>query len=197
MQVTTTPHAIPWIGFLEDALKRSADQGLPVLLDFFSPTSEGCRQLDAVTYRDPAVVIAVTALTVPLQLRVDTPDHRQLVERYQLVWTPTLLLLRADGRVVHEWNGYLPPQPFLAELELGRGKWELKRDRLEEAAALFQTLADRDPTAHVAPEALYWAAAARYRRTGRPADLAAGWSRLRSRHPESLWRVRQIFSEVE
>jgi hypothetical protein len=29
---------IPWIGFIEDALKRSADEGRPVLLDFFSPT---------------------------------------------------------------------------------------------------------------------------------------------------------------
>jgi hypothetical protein len=82
MQVTTTPHAIPWIGFLEDALTRPADRGLPVLLDLVSPTSEGCRQLDAVTDRDPAVVIAVTALTVPLQLRIDRPDHREPVERY-------------------------------------------------------------------------------------------------------------------
>jgi hypothetical protein len=32
------PPAIPWLGFLEDALKRAADEGKPVLLDFFSPT---------------------------------------------------------------------------------------------------------------------------------------------------------------
>jgi hypothetical protein len=139
----------------------------------------------------------VTELTVPLQIQVSRPESRELRERYQQVWTPTLMLLRADGRVVHEWNGYLPPQPFLAELHLGRGKWELKRDELEKAAAIFHGVAERHPTAHTTPEALYWGAVATYKQTHRAADLIAGWSRLRSRHPENLWRIRQIFSEEE
>ena len=143
------------------------------------------------------MVLAVTELTVPLQVPVLKPESRQLVERYQQVWTPTLMLLRADGRAVHEWSGYLPPDPFLAELHLGRGKWELKRDELEKAAVIFRNLAERHPTAHTAPEALYWAAVSQYKRSHRAAELVGGWARLRSRHPESLWRIRQMFTEEE
>ena len=50
---------------------------------------------------------------------------------------------------------------------------------------------------HVAAEALYWSAVSRYKASHQPADLVGGWARLRSRQPESVWRVKQVFTEDE
>jgi hypothetical protein len=43
----------------------------------------------------------------------------------------------------------------------------------------------------------YWAAVSRFKESDRPADPIAEWSRLRSRYPESVRRVKQMFSEDE
>jgi len=56
-------------------------------------------------------------------------------------------------------------------------------------------LADHDPLGVAAPEALYWAAVARYKGSGNSDDLMAGWAKLRSRYPTSPWRVKQMFVE--
>ncbi len=56
-------------------------------------------------------------------------------------------------------------------------------------------MADHDPLGVAAPEALYWAAVARYKGSGNSDDLMAGWAKLRSRYPTSPWRVKQMFVE--
>jgi len=135
---------------------------------------------------------------VPVQIRTKEPEPaaKAVIARYLQVWTPTIILLSADGAVIHEWSGYLPPIPFLDQLLLGRGKDALKRDRFAEAAALFDQLADHNPLGDAAPEALYWAAVSRYKGSGNADDLMGGWAKLRSRYPESPWRVKQIFVEA-
>ncbi len=51
------------------------------------------------------------------------------------------------------------------------------------------------PMSEFAPEAQYWLAVAAYRKSGNGNDLREGWARLRSRYPESIWRVKQSFTE--
>ncbi len=48
---------------------------------------------------------------------------------------------------------------------------------------------------HVAAEAAYWAAVARYNESGQSDGLMAGWQKLRDRYPESIWRWKQSFYE--
>ena len=73
-----------------------------------------------------------------------------------------IFLLSPAGGVYHEWNGYLPPTDYLAELELGLGKAQLRERRFGRAATIFEDLRDNRPRSHVAAEATYWAAVARY-----------------------------------
>ena len=48
----------------------------------------------------------------------------------------------------------------------------------------------------VAPEAAYWKAVCRYKRTHEPNDLLGGWRRtLHTRYPDSQWRTAQAWSE--
>lgn len=105
------------------------------------------------------------------------------------------MLLSAQGDVSHEWNGFLPPDAYLAQLFLGLGKAALKEERFGDAADHFAAVAARHPDDPAAEEALYWAAVARYKGSGNADDLQAGWAALRERYPDSPWRLKQSFME--
>lgn len=143
------------------------------------------------------MIRAVTEQTVPIQVKTmdPTPEAQAIIDRYQQVWTPTLMLLSPRGDVYHEWNGYLPPDAYLAQLYLGLGKAALKEERFGDAADRFAAVAARHPEDLAAAEALYWAAVARYKGSGNADDLAAGWAELRQRYPDSPWRLKQSFME--
>lgn len=128
-------------------------------------------------------------------MNAKAPDSAETVTRYQQVWTPTALLLSPSGAPYHEWNGYLAPPLFQSELRLGLAKAQLRQRRWSRAADLFEDLRDNDPDAHVAPEAAYWAAVCRYNESGQSDGLMAGWTKLRERYPQSIWRYKQMFYE--
>jgi hypothetical protein len=150
-----------------------------------------------VTYPHGSVITAIDQEVIPVQIGTHHPDAaaQAVIRHYRQVWTPTILLLAPDGMVDHEWNGYLPPALYLAQLLLGLGKAALKQDRLEQAAARFDAVADLYPFSEAAPEALYWSAVARFKGSHDGQDLQHGWARLRGRYPESAWRIKQSFIE--
>jgi len=106
------------------------------------------------------------------------------------------MLLDPDGNVYNEWNGFLPPALYLAQLLLGLGKAALKQDRFEQAAGFFGQVAANHPGTDAAAESLYWAAVSRYKGSHDGADLIGGWEKLRGNYPESIWRTKQSFSEM-
>src|SRR5919197_663873 len=123
--------------------------------------------------------------TIPVQVSTLEPASKPVIDRFIQVWTPTILLLSPDGKLYHDWSGYLPPSMYRTQLLLGLGKAALKQDRFEEAATRFNELADLFPTSAEAPEALYWAAVARYKGSHQADDLLGGWQKLQRRHPEN------------
>ncbi len=147
------------------------------------------------TYQDPAVVGLINSETSPVHVNAKAEENADVVARYLQVWTPTVFLLSPEGIPCHEWNGYLPPPMFTSELRLGLAKAQLRQRRFTQAAERFESLRDNDPDSHVAPEATYWAAVARYNESGQSEGLMAGWEKLRHRYPDSLWRFKQMFYE--
>ena len=133
--------------------------------------------------------------TVPVHVNAKDEANSELVARYLQVWTPTVHLLLHDGRSAHEHIGYLPPEAFAAELELGLAKADLKRREFSAAADRFERIRDQRPMSHVAAEAAYWAAVGRYNESGQSEGLMAGWQKLRDRYPQSIWRWKQSFYE--
>ena len=124
------------------------------------------------------------------------PASTPIIQRFLQVWTPTLMLLNPEGKVYTEWNGYLPPALYLAQLLLGLGKAALKQDRFDEAVGYFDQVGANHPGTDAAAEALYWAAVSRYKGSHEGSDLIGGWERLRGNYPESIWRTKQSFSEL-
>jgi TolA-binding protein len=133
---------------------------------------------------------------VPVQ--VDTTDdaNHDVIARFRQIWTPDLRVLDPDGFEYDAWQGYWSPAELLPRLLLGAARGLARQDRLEEAEAAYEDVLRRFPTSEVAPEAAYWRAVCRYKRTHEADDLIGGWARtLHTRYPGSRWRMAQAWAE--
>jgi hypothetical protein len=151
--------------------------------------------LERVTYPEPAVAGTIKNSYIALQIDTKAADAKPIVERYRQVWTPDLRMLDADGFEYYRWNGYLPPFEFLPQLLVAEGHARLRQKNVSAAADVYNSVVERFPTSRVAPEAAYYAAVANYRTSKDSADLMKGWEKLRSRYPESDWRLKQMMVE--
>ena len=153
--------------------------------------------LGAVTYPEPSVADAISERFVPLQVNVLDEASRPLIERFRQFWTPDLRILAADAFELYRWNGYLPPYEFLPQLLVGQAHARLRMADEPGAAAVYDDVLRRFPTCELAPEAQYYLAVSKYRQSHKPEDLLGGWHKLQSRYPDSLWRVKQSFTEEQ
>jgi TolA-binding protein len=89
-----------------------------------------------------------------------------------------------------------PPDELTARLLLGRARGLARQHREQEAESAYAEILLRFPRSYVAPEAAYWQAVCRYKRTHEPDDLLGGWARtLHTRYPDSQWRTAQAWAE--
>ena len=132
-------------------------------------------------------------------MHIDTTEQSNsgMVERFRQIWTPDLRVLGPDGFEYDAWQGYWPPSELTARLLLGRARALARQRREEEAEAAYEEVLRRFPSSYAAPEAAYWRAVCRYKRTHEPNDLLGGWRRtLHTRYPDSQWRTAQSWSEA-
>lgn len=153
--------------------------------------------LAAVSYKEAAVIEAINSRFVPIQVNKSEESAKPLVDRFFHVWTPDLRVLAPSGFEFYRWNGYLPPYEFLPQILVGAAQGQLRQRDYEGAAATYEEVIRRFPTSHFAPEAQYYLAVSKYRQSHEPTVLAAGWRQLRSRYPDSIWRVRQSQDEPQ
>jgi TolA-binding protein len=189
--------ALIWLDSLEEAMRQSRDSGKPIFLDFFSPTCGGCEAMETVTYPEHEVQQVLADHFTPVRLDVDQAS--EATQRYNPIWTPTLLVLNEEGAEpigrplgplpveAHRVVGYLPPEEFRAELNLGLAKAHLGREALENAMIHFRETVTHFPETWAAPEAQYWAGVTRYKAEGKLDGLRAEWNFLIERWPESRW----------
>jgi hypothetical protein len=133
---------------------------------------------------------------VAVQINTTDEANAWLVKRFRQIWTPDLRVLDPDGFEYDAWQGYWPPEEFAARLLLGRARGLARQQREPQAEAAYEEVLRRFPRSYVAPEAAYWRAVCRYKRTHEPEDLLGGWSRtLHTRYPDSQWRTAQAWAE--
>lgn len=153
--------------------------------------------LSTVTYQEQSVADTISQRFVPIQVNTMEESAKPLVERFRQVWTPDLRILAWDGFELYRWNGYLPPSEFLPQLLVAQAQSCLRMNDEPGAAATYQDALTRFPTSEVAPEAQYYLAVSKYRRSHQAEDLLGGWRKLQTRYPESIWRVKQSFTEQD
>jgi TolA-binding protein len=122
--------------------------------------------------------------------RVDPATAVDLARRWGALWTPTVLFLDADQALKHRVVGYHSADDFIVHLYFARGRGAFDQGRWEEAILRFKLVWERYGRHELAPEALYWLAASKYRKSGKPEELRSGWKHIESKYPESGWARR-------
>jgi tetratricopeptide (TPR) repeat protein len=138
-----------------------------------------------VTYPHEKVAAYVSAHFIPLKLNIK--EHGDLAGKFQANWTPTILCVDQDGVSRHRLIGFLPPDDYLVELILVRGRWFFDQGKHDEAVTTFAGLVKEFPNSPQAPEAQYWLGVSRYRKSGNRDELIKAWEELGKRYPGSYW----------
>jgi len=140
-------------------------------------------------YADPQVAryLSEHLETVRVHVRDQKDEYKRLSERYNAQWTPTVLILDADGEERHRIEGFLPADDFLSQIALGLAKSAFQRKDYGEAERRYREIVDRFPSSEAAPEALYWAGVSNYKATGDPSALRATTSAFGQRYQDTAW----------
>jgi TolA-binding protein len=125
--------------------------------------------------------------TVRVHVRDQKDEYKRLSERYNAQWTPTVLILDADGEERHRIEGFLPADDFLPQVALGLAKSAFQRQDYGEAERRYREIVDRFPSSDAAPEALYWAGVSNYKATGDASALRATTSAFGQRYQDTAW----------
>lgn len=121
------------------------------------------------------------------------PDNPDLSARYVATWTPTLIVLDAEGREHYRTVGYLPAQDYIARMQLARAKTAYDLGNYAQAIQLCQEVAQQYTGTEAAPEALYWLGVAQYKSTGDVAPLKEAWKTIWDKYPQSEWAKKVSF----
>ncbi len=140
-------------------------------------------------YTDDRVkdLIAERFVPVRVHVRENRDEYQRLSSRYGVQWTPTILVVDADGEERHRIEGFLPTRDFLSQVELGAAHAAFKRSDFAKAEQLFRDVASRYTDTDAGPEALYWAGVSKYRATNDPAALKETAAAFSARYTGSTW----------
>jgi hypothetical protein len=140
-------------------------------------------------YPDPQVSEFITRHFAPVlaHVRDQAELFKQLGQRFNAQWTPTVLIVDPDGRERHRIEGFLPVDEFLSQLRLGLAHSAFARGQFGEAEPLFREVVERHPNTEAAAEAQYWAGVSRYKATNDAGALADTARAFGERYQESNW----------
>ncbi len=110
------------------AREKAAAENKIVFIDFYTTWCGPCKELDATTWQDAAVVALLSEKAI--SLKIDAEKERDLARRYKVSAYPTLLLLKSDGTEIDRLVGYRDAVKFTGEFNAGlAGKSALQRAR--------------------------------------------------------------------
>ena len=120
-----------------------------------------------------------------------------MVSRFSVKWTPTVVVLDPNGDEHHRFIGFLPPEDFIGQLILGKGKTEFNLENFDEAIQCFQELLVRYPKTDAAPEAQYYLGVAKYKASHDPKELKSNLEILQREYPVSEWAKKaQVYALI-
>ncbi|XXF80352.1 cytochrome c biogenesis protein CcdA [Myxococcaceae bacterium GXIMD 01537] len=106
----------------EQVLAAARTEGRPVLIDFFADWCAACKELDRETYPSNEVISQSESARF-LNVKIDatnSEDHLDaLMEKLGVEGLPTVVFISTKGEVLTapRVTGFLPPQPFAAEMK--------------------------------------------------------------------------------
>ncbi len=112
---------IAWQGTLEAAMKISAREKKPILVDFWANWCGPCKEMLATTYKDKAVVTRSKQF-VPVLINAD--EQPKLLAKFGISALPTVLFLDAKGKVLLQSMGLEKTPEFLKLMDEAAKKFK-------------------------------------------------------------------------
>lgn len=140
--------------------------------------------MDAVSYPNPKVVEFFEKNLIGVKVLISS---QPLPKKFRVQWTPTLVLLDAEGEEHNRTVGFLPPEELLPSLMLGIGKSHFDHDEFTQAENTFQKLLAEYPKSDSSAEAAYYLGVSRYKRTHNAEELKKTIQHLQRDFPQSEW----------
>jgi TolA-binding protein len=140
------------------------------------------------------VIEKINQSLIPVKFHIK--EQPESFQRFSAQWTPTVLVVDADGKERHRMEGFYSADDYLAQLELGLGKLHFQNGNYKQAEDHFQRAFEDYPQSGAAAESAYWAGVARYKSTNDAAFLGDTAKLLSNRFPDSEWsRKASVWSQ--
>ena len=120
-------------------------------------------------------------------MKIHIKEHPEWFERFGAQWTPTVVVLDSNAVERYRFEGFLPVDDFLAQLDTGRAKAAFANNQFSDAERYFREIVEKYPNLDVAPEAQYWAGVSRYKASNDASALKQTAEAFRSKYSDSSW----------
>lgn len=148
--------------------------------------------MGAVTYPNTSVTHYVIKNFIPLQ--ISTQSGSDLLNKYRIFWTPTILVLDAQGTEYYRIDGFLPSDEFIPQLKFGLGKMALEKHDYKKASNELKSIVDKYSKSDIAPAAQYWFGVSEYKATHNVDSLISAWRKIVEDYPNSIWADKVSFA---
>lgn len=101
---------IHWRQSYNEARQEAKQKNLPIFMDIGIKNCNPCKQLEATTFRDPAVVKLINTHFIPLKL--DGEKYASLVKALDIQAFPALVYATPQGKVVWIQPGFMKASDF-------------------------------------------------------------------------------------
>jgi hypothetical protein len=192
--MTQTLSGIRWRDSFDAAVREARETDRFALVHFHRATCDGCRFLDDAVFPDHDLQDLLNDEFVPTRVAFDASHG--LRGRFDVVWTPTLVLVDGYGEAHQRVApATLPARELVGALLTALGRAWLARRAWDDAVARFDRVLAGDPVL-ATPEALYWRGVARAR-AGSADEPAESWTRLAAEHPGTSWAQAVAFLDAK
>lgn len=141
--------------------------------------------MDTVTYPNQGVADYIGNNFIPVRFNAQTnPDVKS---KYRILWAPTILILDSNGTEYYRFNGFLPPDEFIPQLEFGLARMAMEKQDIKTAGTQMKMVVEKYPKSDIAPEAQYWVGVIAFRLTNDVNDEINEWKKITERYPSSIW----------
>lgn len=104
---------------LKQVLEKANIERRPVLLDFYADWCISCKEMELLTFADPAVAQALSKFVlVQADVTKNTPENQALLKQFNLFGPPAILFFDAEGReqTTQRIIGFMAANRFLVYL---------------------------------------------------------------------------------
>ena len=97
-----------------------AGKSQPVMVDFYADWCTSCKELDEITFKDPAVIQSLNDyLLIRADVTADTDAEKALTKRFNLFGPPAMIFYDENGAVIQGGDliGFKNAEDFLSHIK--------------------------------------------------------------------------------